>query len=68
MFQSDQVPAGHIPRSLTIYCRGEMTRQCLPGNHVKITGIFLPMIKTGFNPRAGGGLLSETYIEAHVII
>lgn len=64
---SDQVPVGHIPRSLTIYCRGETTRQCLPGDHVIVTGIFLPLAKTGFNPSAGGGLLSETFIEAHKV-
>ncbi|XP_012288091.1 DNA replication licensing factor Mcm7 [Orussus abietinus] len=65
---SDQVPVGHIPRSLTIFCRGETTRQCLPGDHVSITGIFLPLVKTGFGPRGTPGLLSETYIEAHRIV
>ncbi|XP_011302401.1 DNA replication licensing factor Mcm7 [Fopius arisanus] len=62
---SDQVPVGHIPRTLTIYCRGETTRNCLPGDHIIVTGIFLPLAKTGFNPSAGGGLLSETFLEAH---
>ncbi|XP_008555507.1 DNA replication licensing factor Mcm7 [Microplitis demolitor] len=64
---SDQVPVGHIPRSLTVYCRGETTRHCLPGEHVIFTGIFLPIAKTGFNPSAGGALLSETFLEAHQV-
>ncbi|KAF7989398.1 hypothetical protein HCN44_008072 [Aphidius gifuensis] len=64
---SDQVPVGHIPRSLTVYCRGETTRNCLPGDHVIVTGIFLPLSKTGFNPSAGGALLNETFLEAHKV-
>ena len=62
---SDQVPVGNIPRSLTIHCRGEVTRQCQPGDHVAVTGVFLPMVKAGFGQIAQG-LLSETYLEAHV--
>lgn len=62
---SDQVPIGHIPRSVTILCRGEATRQAQPGDHVIITGIFLPLMRTGFKQMVSG-LLSETFIEAHV--
>ncbi|KAL2734416.1 DNA replication licensing factor Mcm7 [Vespula squamosa] len=65
---SDQVPVGHIPRTVTIFCRGETTRQCLPGDHVTITGIFLPLVKTGFNVRGGSALLSDTYLDAHRIV
>lgn len=64
---SDQVPVGHIPRSLTIFCRGELTRQCQPGDHVTITGIFLPLLRTGFRQMVSG-LLSETFLEAHKIV
>lgn len=63
--QSDQVPVGHIPRSLTIFCKGENTRLALPGDHIAITGIFLPLVKQGYSQMLGG-LLSETYLEAHV--
>ncbi|XP_044266718.1 DNA replication licensing factor Mcm7 [Tribolium madens] len=63
---SDQVPVGHIPRTLTIFCRGEVTRLALPGHHVAVTGTFLPLLKTGFK-QIMGGLLSETYVEAHRI-
>ncbi|GCC18434.1 hypothetical protein chiPu_0021669, partial [Chiloscyllium punctatum] len=63
---SDQVPVGNIPRSMTVYSRGENTRLALPGDHVTITGIFLPMMRTGFR-QVIQGLLSETYLEAHRI-
>lgn len=39
LMQSDQVPVGNIPRSLTVICRGETTRCTLPGDHVSITGV-----------------------------
>ena len=64
---SDTVPVGHIPRSITVYCRGETTRQCTPGNHVAIDGIYLPMVRTGFAAMAQG-LLSETFLEAHRVV
>lgn len=60
------MPVGHIPRTLTIFCKGEVTRQATPGDHVAITGVFLPLMRTGFKQLIGG-LLSETYLEAHVI-
>lgn len=63
-FQSDQVPVGNIPRSMTVFCRGETTRQAQPGDHVSISGIFLPTMKQGYANQ--GGLLSETFLEAHV--
>lgn len=46
--QSDQVPVGNIPRSMSVYARGENTRLAQPGDHVAITGIFLPLLQTGF--------------------
>ena len=45
---SDTVPTGHIPRHITVYSRGETTRQCIPGNHVSIDGVYLPIVRTGF--------------------
>ncbi|XP_033638328.1 DNA replication licensing factor mcm7-B-like [Asterias rubens] len=64
---SDQVPVGHIPRSMTIYSRGETTRCSQPGDHIGVTGIFLPMLRVGFR-QMSQGLLSETYMEAHSIM
>ncbi|KAH1005992.1 hypothetical protein HUJ04_006879 [Dendroctonus ponderosae] len=61
---SDQVPVGHIPRTLTVFCRGEVTRQAAPGDHIAVTGIFLPLVRQGFR-QITAGLLSETYLDAH---
>jgi len=62
--QSDQVPVGNIPRSMTVYCRGETTRLAQPGDHISVAGLFLPAMKQGYANQ--GGLLSETFLEAHV--
>ncbi|XP_033759982.1 DNA replication licensing factor mcm7-like [Pecten maximus] len=64
---SDQVPVGNIPRGMTVLCRGEMTRLAQPGDHVSISGVFLPMMKQGFRDMQQG-LLSETFLEAHRIV
>jgi len=64
---SDQVPVGNIPRALTVLCRGEQTRLTQPGDHVAITGIFMPLVKQGFKAMSQG-LLSDTYLEAHSIV
>lgn len=64
---SDAVPTGSVPRSLTIYCRGEVTRACTPGDHVNVTGIYLPLKKEGFNAMMSG-LSSETFVEAHSVV
>ncbi|KAK7090570.1 DNA replication licensing factor mcm7-like [Littorina saxatilis] len=63
---SDQVPVGNIPRSMTVMCRGEVTRLAQPGDHISIVGIFLPMLKQGFRQMTQG-LMSDTILEAHRI-
>lgn len=63
---SRDVPVGNIPRSISAICRGEMTRQCAPGDHVNVSGIFLPINRTGFRQMVAG-LLADTYIETHCI-
>jgi hypothetical protein len=46
LVQSDQVPVGNIPRSMTVLCRGEVTRLTQPGDHVAISGVsFYGMIR-----------------------
>lgn len=62
---SDQVPVGHIPRTMTVMCRGDVTRQAQPGDHVLISGVFLPLMRTGFRQMMQG-LLSDTYLQAYV--
>jgi DNA replication licensing factor MCM7 len=64
---SDQVPVGNIPRSLLIMVKGDLTRCVLPGDHVAITGVFLPTLKVGFK-QLTGGLISETFLDAHRIV
>ncbi|XP_074427817.1 DNA replication licensing factor MCM7 isoform X2 [Larus michahellis] len=63
---TDQVPVGHLPRSISVVAHGENTRLAQPGDHVSVTGVFLPLLKAGFRQMAQG-LLSETYLEAHCI-
>ncbi|KAK1935722.1 DNA replication licensing factor mcm7 [Phytophthora citrophthora] len=59
----DQVPMGHIPRSLTVYLRGELTRTCEPGALVTICGVFLPLPYSA-QRQMQMGLVTETYLEA----
>jgi DNA replication licensing factor MCM7 len=63
---ADQVPVGHIPRTLTVHCHGTLTRQINPGDVVDIAGIFLPTPYTGFKA-IRAGLLTDTYLEAQHI-
>lgn len=59
---SDQVPIGHIPRTLTIHVNGDLVRSMVPGDVVDISGIYLPSPYTGFKALKAG-LLTETYLE-----
>ncbi|KAF7338021.1 DNA replication licensing factor MCM7 [Mycena venus] len=63
---ADQVPVGHIPRSMTVHVNGNLTRLMNPGDEVHIGGIFLPVPYTGFQA-IRAGLLHDTYLEAHSI-
>ncbi|EGV59938.1 DNA replication licensing factor MCM7 [Yamadazyma tenuis] len=60
---TNQVPVGHIPRSLTIHVNGDLVRCLNPGDVADISGIFLPSPYTGFKALRAG-LLTETYLEA----
>lgn len=53
---SHHVPTGHIPRTMTIHAYGPTTRQAAPGDHVHVTGIFLPTPSTGGVPSNASGL------------
>lgn len=63
----DQVPMGHIPRTLTVYLRGELTRTCEPGALVTICGIFLPLPYSA-QRQMQMGLVTETYLEATDVV
>lgn len=60
---ADQVPVGHIPRSMTIHLYGTLARAVNPGDVVNISGIFLPTPYTGFRA-IRAGLLQDTFLEA----
>ncbi|KAM1257442.1 hypothetical protein TB2_030986 [Malus domestica] len=60
---SEDVPKGHIPRTMTVHFRGELTRKVAPGDVVKLSGIFLPIPYTGFRAMRAG-LVADTYLEA----
>jgi len=61
-----QVPMGHIPRSLSVYCRGELTRLATPGDVVTVDGIFLPQkVNDGHGARGRkAGLMSTLFLDA----
>ena len=63
---ADQVPVGHIPRQLTVYCHGSLVRQINPGDVVDIGGVFMPTPYTGFKA-IKAGLLTDTYLEAQFV-
>ncbi|KAJ3196512.1 Mcm2-7 hexameric complex component [Irineochytrium annulatum] len=64
---ADQVPMGHIPRSMVVHMTEEMTRLVSPGDVVYITGIFLPTPYVGFNA-VRAGLITNTYLEAQHVV
>nr|GAT53786.1 DNA replication licensing factor [Mycena chlorophos] len=61
---ADQVPVGHIPRSMTVHVSGNLTRLMNPGDEVHLGGIFLPVPYTGFQA-IRAGLLTDTYLDVH---
>ena len=63
---TDQVPVGHIPRTMNVHLYGRLTRQVSPGDIVQLGGIFLPLPYTGFRG-IRAGLLTDTYLEAQSI-
>jgi len=58
----DQVPVGHIPRTMTLHCKGELTRVCGPGDTITVSGIFLTSNYKGYKARSAG-LQADTYLD-----
>lgn len=58
----DQVPIGHIPRSMTVHLCGELTRSAMPGDQLTVSGMFLPTPYTGYRA-VRAGLTADTYLE-----
>ena len=65
--QPEEVPEGNVPRSITVYIMGELTRQCTCGDKVTISGIWLPLPHTGFRAMRAG-LTTNTYLHCMQII
>lgn len=63
---TDQVPIGHVPRSLTVYAMGECVKQCAPGDMVTIHGVYLPFPIDGMRAFKSK-LIHDTYLEAFKI-
>jgi DNA replication licensing factor MCM7 len=55
---------GHIPRTMTVVVRGDLTRAVSPGDDVTVSGVFTPAPYTGFRAMRAG-LLADTFLEAH---
>ncbi|KAK2466838.1 hypothetical protein APHAL10511_001096 [Amanita phalloides] len=64
---ADQVPVGHIPRSMTVHINGALTRTLSPGDVVHLAGIFLPIPYAGYQA-IRAGLLTDTYLELHHVL
>lgn len=64
---SDQVPIGHVPRAMKVLARGEVTRQCTPGDIVTITGIYMPSPFFGYKAMRTG-LTHDTFLDAFKIV
>ena len=45
---SEDVPMGHIPRTITVHIMGELTRMCGPGDVVTMTGISFSVSSSSF--------------------
>ena len=64
----EHVPAGSIPRSMTVVCRGAATREAKAGDQVLVGGIFLPTPFTGMQALKAGGLTTKTYLLAQSMV
>lgn len=62
---TDQVPEGHIPRTMTVVAHGQLTNKCGPGDQISVSGIFLHYEKKLYRSNTGSAV--DTYIEAHYI-
>ncbi|KAG7355083.1 minichromosome maintenance complex protein [Nitzschia inconspicua] len=65
-----QVPMGHVPRSLSVICRGELTRLANPGDVTTVDGIFLPQkVNEGQGYRGrSAGLMTTLFLDAQNIM
>ena len=64
---TDQVPIGHIPRTMAVTLVGDLTRAVNPGDQVIISGIHMPKPYSGFKA-VKAGLLTDTFLYAQHIV
>jgi len=64
---SDQVPIGHVPRTMNIIAKGVNTRRCSPGDIITVTGVYMPSPFHGFQAMRTGVLTHDTYLEAFAV-
>ncbi len=58
----EEVPVGHVPRSIACQVRGENTRRVSPGDVVSLDGVFLPAPFQGYQAM-GAGLITDTFMN-----
>jgi DNA replication licensing factor MCM7 len=63
---TDEVPKGQVPRRMKAKLYGNNVRKCAPGETVTLSGIFLPMVYTGYRGLRAG-LLHDNYLEIHSV-
>lgn len=63
---TDQVPVGHIPRSITLHLKGPLVRSVKPGDSVDISGVYMPRPYTGFRAMTAG-LLTDTFLDVQYV-
>lgn len=63
---SNQLPIGQIPRTMTVNAHGELTRRCITGDQISVSGIFLPVVKSNYRFISETST-TDTFIEAHYI-
>ncbi|ODV90655.1 hypothetical protein CANCADRAFT_109001 [Tortispora caseinolytica NRRL Y-17796] len=63
---SDQVPVGHIPRTIAIHLSGTLVRSIIPGDLCDISGIVIPLPYTGMRALRAG-LLTDVYIDCQYV-
>jgi DNA replication licensing factor MCM7 len=61
---------GHVPRSLSVFCRGELTRLANPGDITTVDGIFLPQkVNDGHGAQGRkAGLMTTLFLDAQNIM
>lgn len=62
------VPPGHVPRSINVFCFGNNVNKCTSGDIIVLSGIFLPNVASGNNMSFKGRLIHDTYIECYNIV